>query len=197
MTAALVIFAFLPYNLDRLDLDVRLLLLANVPAVAIGWALGRYTRLGTSKGIILLGIAFFALILILLRGVPFIAAIQPESALFWAGWRPEVALLLVMSLAGMFLRVSGLGITDGKDVRVKVIAALATLAAIALVYFDFHWSGVNVWLLFLANLPVVGLGWAIAHYTRLSFYSMVGLIQRSCNSHPAHTSSWHTSLYTG
>ena len=62
VTTALVVFAFLPYNLDRLDLDVRLLLLANVPAVAIGWTLGRYTRLGTPKGTtILLGIAFFAL----------------------------------------------------------------------------------------------------------------------------------------
>ena len=52
---------------------------------------------------------------------------------------------------------------------------MATLAAIALVYFDFHWSGVNVWLLFLANLPVVGFGWAIAHYTRLSFTRWLAL----------------------
>ena len=179
VTTALVIFAFLPYNLDRLDLDVRLLLLANVPAVAIGWALGRYTRLGTPKGTILLGIAFFALILILLRGVPGIPGIQPVSAIFWSGWRPEAALFLVMFFIGMAIRVSGRELTTRKDILAKGMLAVAALVAFALLYYDVRWMGLSMVLLALANIPAVASGWAVARYTRLGtvwWMTLIGVL---------------------
>ena len=46
---ACVILAFLPYSFERMGMDVRLLLAANVGSVAAGWALARYTRFGTVK----------------------------------------------------------------------------------------------------------------------------------------------------
>ena len=46
-TAAAAAFTFLPYSLDRMGLDVRLFLVANLPALAVGWGLARYTPLGT------------------------------------------------------------------------------------------------------------------------------------------------------
>ena len=118
VTTALVVFAFLPYNLDRLDLDVRLLLLANVPAVAIGWTLGRYTRLGTPKGTILLGIAFFALILILLRGVPGIPGLQPVSVIYWGG----MMLNLLLAVVGIvFSFPIGIALALGRRSKLPVV----------------------------------------------------------------------------
>ena len=38
------LFAFLPYSLERMGWDVRLLLLANIPSLLVGWALA-VTRL--------------------------------------------------------------------------------------------------------------------------------------------------------
>ena len=37
------VFAFLPYSFETMGLDVRILLIANVPALGVGWALAHYT----------------------------------------------------------------------------------------------------------------------------------------------------------
>ena len=58
-TGVAVLFALLPYGLDRMGLDVRLLLLANLLTVGAGWALARYTQLGTPRWIVSLSVAAF------------------------------------------------------------------------------------------------------------------------------------------
>ena len=100
-TAALTVsmvaaaFAFLPYSLDVMGWDVRLILLANLPAMAAGWALAYYTHLLTVRRIVILSIASFLLTLILLRGVPGIPGLQPVSVNDWGGLMLNVLLAVV------------------------------------------------------------------------------------------------------
>ena len=59
-------FAFLPYSFETMGWDVRLLLLATPPAMVLGWALARFTPLGTASRITMLGVAVFSLTVLLL-----------------------------------------------------------------------------------------------------------------------------------
>ena len=76
-------FAFLPYGLDKMGWDVRLLLLANIPALGIGWAAARYTPLGTPRRAVVLTLAAFFLTLLLLRGG--FLGLQPVVVERWGG----------------------------------------------------------------------------------------------------------------
>jgi general L-amino acid transport system permease protein len=98
--AAAALFAFLPYGLDRMGWDVRLLLLANLPALAAGWALARYTPLGSLKWISILSAVLFLATLALLRGVPGIPGLHPVPVIYWGG------LTLNLLLAGVGITLS-------------------------------------------------------------------------------------------
>lgn len=76
-------FAFLPYGLDKMGWDVRLLLLANLPALGLGWAAARYTPLGTPRRAVALTLAAFFLTLLLLRGG--FLGLQPVVVERWGG----------------------------------------------------------------------------------------------------------------
>ena len=93
----LAAFAFLPYRFETMGLDVRLLLAANVPALALGWALARYTRLGSVQSIALLGVAAFLITVVLLRGLPGVPGLQLVSVIHWGG----LMLNLVLAVAGI------------------------------------------------------------------------------------------------
>ena len=60
--------AFLPYGFERMGMDVRVLLVANIPAVFLGLALTQYTPLREIRHVAIVGVASFVLTLILLRG---------------------------------------------------------------------------------------------------------------------------------
>ncbi len=155
VTAALVLSAFIPYDLDQMGIDVRLLLLANVPAVGIGWALGRYTGLGTPKGIILIGIAFFVLILLLLRGLPGIPGLQPVSVIYWGG----MMLNLLLAVVGIVLSFPiGIALALGRRsklpvVKVLCVAFIEVFRGVPLITLLFM-SQVLVPLAFPENFPV-------------------------------------------
>ena len=111
-------FAFLPYGLDRMGLDVRLLLLANLPALAVGWALARYTRLGTAAWIAILSGIVFLLTLVLLRGIPGVPLLQPVSVIFWGG----MMLNLLLAVAGIGLSFPiGIALALGRRSRLQVL----------------------------------------------------------------------------
>ena len=95
----LAAFAFLPYSLESMGWDVRLLLLANLPSLAAGWTVARYTPLGSARWIFILGIAAFLLTLVLLRGLPGISGLQPVSVIYWGG----LMLNLLLAVAGIVL----------------------------------------------------------------------------------------------
>ena len=126
VTVAVVIalFAFLPYSLERMGWDVRLLLLANVPALLLGWALARYTALGTWRWVSILAVAAFLLILVLLRGLPGVPGLQPVSVLHWGG----LMLNLLLAVAGIVVSFPiGIALALGRRSRLPVVKLMCVV----------------------------------------------------------------------
>ena len=114
-------FAFLPYGLDKMGIDVRLLLLANLPALAIGWALARYTPLGTGMRVGIAGVVIFILTLLLLRGVSWLPGMQPVSVIYWGG----LMINLILAVAGITLSLPiGIALALGRRSRLPVVKVL-------------------------------------------------------------------------
>ena len=102
-------------------MDVRLLLAANIPAVGVGWALGRHTRLGTVRGVALTGVAVFVIILLLLRGIPGVPGLEPVSVIYWGG----IMLNLLLAVGGIVLSFPiGIALALGRRSRLPVVKAL-------------------------------------------------------------------------
>ena len=115
------LFAFLPYSLERMGLDVRLLLLANLPAVALGWALARYTPLGSARWMAILVVVVFAASLVLLRGIPGVPGLQPVPVHLWGG----LMLNLLLATVGITLSLPiGVGLALGRRSRLPVLKGL-------------------------------------------------------------------------
>ena len=114
-------FAFLPYGFDKMGIDVRLLLLANLPALAIGWALARYTPLGTGMRVGIAGVVIFILTLLLLRGVSWLPGMQPVSVIYWGG----LMINLILAVAGITLSLPiGIALALGRRSRLPVVKVL-------------------------------------------------------------------------
>ena len=117
----LAAFAFLPYSLESMGWDVRLLLLANLPSLAAGWATARYTPLGSARWIVIFSIAAFLLTLVLLRGLPGIPGLQPVSVIYWGG----LMLNLLLAVAGIVLCLPlGIALALGRRSNLPVVKML-------------------------------------------------------------------------
>ena len=119
VTGAATLAAFLPYGLERMGWDVRLLLLANLPALAIGWALARYTRLGSARWITILGVAAFFLALLLIHGIKGVPGLEPVvDVRNWGGLK----LNMVLALAGIVLSLPiGIALALGRRSDLPVV----------------------------------------------------------------------------
>ena len=121
---ALAAFAFLPYSMERMGLDVRILLLANLPALAAGWAIARYTPLGTPRWIAIVGVTVFVLTVLLLRGVDGIPGLEPVSVIYWGG----LMLNLLLAVAGIVLSLPiGVALALGRRSRLPVVKLLCVV----------------------------------------------------------------------
>ena len=121
VVAVVALFAFLPYSLERMGWDVRILVLANVPALAIGYALARFTPLGTPRWIASLSVAAFLLFLVVLRGIPGVPGLQPVSVLHWGG----LTLNLLLAVAGIVVSFPiGIALALGRRSRLPVVKLL-------------------------------------------------------------------------
>ena len=65
----ITLFAFLPYSFERMGMDVRLLLAANILTMLAGWAIARYTGM-SARTIAICAVAAFVITLVLFRGIP-------------------------------------------------------------------------------------------------------------------------------
>ena len=116
--------ALVPYSLDTMGVDVRLLLAANLPALALGWAVARYTPLGTPMRLVVLAIVSFFLVLVLLRGIDGVPGFQPVSTTEWGG------LMLNLLLAVMGITVSlpiGIALALGRRSNLPVVKVLCVV----------------------------------------------------------------------
>ncbi len=124
VTAVAALAAFIPYSFDVMGLDVRLLLLANIPALFVGLALARYTRLGTMKWIAIMSVGVFLLTLLLLRGLPWVPGLQPVSVIYWGG----LMLNLLLAVAGIALSLPiGIALALGRRSRLPVVKMLCVV----------------------------------------------------------------------
>lgn len=115
-------FALLPYSLDKMGWDVRILLLANLPALWLGWAAGRYTPLGTPRRAALLTLAAFFLTLLLLRGG--FLGLQPVVVERWGG----LMLNILLALTGMvFSFPLGVALALGRRSNLPVVKLLCVV----------------------------------------------------------------------
>ena len=116
--------AFLPYDMERMGLDVRLLLVANLPALALGWALARYTRLGTTGNVAILGVLVFLLTLLLLRGIEGVPGLQPVHLTDWGG----LMLNLLLAISGIALSLPiGIALALGRRSHLPVVKVLCVV----------------------------------------------------------------------
>ena len=103
-------------------LDVRRLLLANLPALVVGWSLARYTKLGTASWTAILSVTAFVLTLVLLRGIPGVPFLQPVSVIFWGG----IMLNLMLAVAGIGLSFPiGIALALGRRSELQVVKLLS------------------------------------------------------------------------
>ena len=103
---------------------MRLLLLANLPALATGWALARYTRLGNAYWAAILGVVAFLLTLVLLRGLPGVPGMQPVSVIYWGG----LMLNLLLAVSGIALSLPiGVALALGRRSRLPLVKLLCVL----------------------------------------------------------------------
>ena len=162
-------FAFLPYGLQEMGWDVRLILLANLPAVAAGWALARYTQLLTMRRIVILSIAAFVLTLILLRGLPGVPGLQPVSVLYWGG----LMLNVLLAVIGITLSLPiGIALALGRRshlpvVKLMCVGFIEVFRGVPLITLLFM-SQVLVPLAFPENFPVNSLARAAIVITMFS-----------------------------
>ena len=129
-TAAIVVavaaaaFAFLPYGLDEMGLDVRILLLACLPATALGWAVATYTPLGTPRRLVIMGVVAFVLALVLLRGVGWVPGLEPVSVIYWGG----LMLNLLLAVVGITLSLPiGIALALGRRSSLPVVKLLCVV----------------------------------------------------------------------
>ena len=124
IAVALAAFALLPYSLERMGMDVRLLLLANLPALGIGWVLARYTPLGTARWIGISAVVVFLLTVFLLSGLEGVPGLQPVSVIYWGG----LMVNLLLAVAGIVISLPiGIALALGRRSRLPVVKLLCVV----------------------------------------------------------------------
>ncbi|MYB49743.1 MAG: amino acid ABC transporter permease [Dehalococcoidia bacterium] len=116
--------AFIPYSFDRMGMDVRILLLANIPVMFAGLALTRYTPLNQVRHIAILGVIFFLLTLFLLRGFGGLPGMTPVSVIHWGG----LMLNILLAVAGIVLSLPiGIALALGRRSQLPVVKLLCVV----------------------------------------------------------------------
>jgi general L-amino acid transport system permease protein len=185
--------------------DVRLLLLANVPALATGWSLARFTQLGTTFWVFVFTMAVFVLTVVLLRGIPGVPFLQPVLVIYWGG----MMLNLLLAVVGIGLSFPiGIALALGRRSHLQVVKLLCivfieTFRGVPLITLLFM-SQVLVPLAFPENFPLNSLFRAAIVITLFSSAYMAENIRGGLQSlHPGQAEaaqalglpSWQTMLF--
>ena len=119
----LTLFAFLPYGFERMGMDVRLLLAANIPALLAGWLIARYTGM-TGRGIVIYAVAAFIVTLALLRGIPGVPGLQSVSVIYWGG----LTLNILLAVVGISLSLPiGIALALGRRSNLPLVKLLCVV----------------------------------------------------------------------
>ena len=119
----LALFALLPYSFERMGMDVRLLLVANIPALLAGWAVAHYTRMA-GRGIVIYGVVAFIVTLILMRGIPGVPGLQPVLVIHWGG----ITLNILLAVVGISLSLPiGIALALGRRSNLPLVKLLCVV----------------------------------------------------------------------
>ena len=119
----ITLFAFLPYSFERMGMDVRLLLAANIPALGIGWVIARYTNM-SGRDIVIYGVAVFIITVILLRGIEGVPGLQRVAVPHWGG----ITLNLLLAVVGIVLSLPiGIALALGRRSNLPVVKLLCVV----------------------------------------------------------------------
>ena len=119
----ITLFAFLPYGFERMGMDVRLLLAANILTLLAGWAIARYTGM-SARTIAICAVAAFVITLVLFRGIPGVPGLQPVSTLHWGG----LMLNLLLAVAGIVISFPiGIALALGRRSNLPVVKLLCVV----------------------------------------------------------------------
>ena len=123
VVVVLTLFAFLPYSFDRMGVDVRLLLAANIPALLAGWAVAHYFGMSL-RGIVIYVVVAFIVSVILMRGLPGIPGLQPVLVIHWGG----LTLNLLLSVVGIGLSLPiGIALALGRRSNLPVVKLMCVV----------------------------------------------------------------------
>ncbi len=112
----IALFALLPYSFERMGMDVRLLLVANIPAMLAGWAIARYTRMSV-RGIVIYVVVAFLVSLILMRGMSGVPGLQPVLVIHWGG----ISLNILLAVVGIGLSLPiGIALALGRRSNLNI-----------------------------------------------------------------------------
>ena len=113
--------ALIPYSFERMGMDVRILLVANIPAVYLGLAITHYTPWREVKHVAIVGVVSFLLTIFLLRGVEGLPGMTPVSVIHWGG----LMLNILLAVAGIVLSLPiGIALALGRRSRLPVVKLL-------------------------------------------------------------------------
>ncbi len=116
--------ALIPYSFERMGMDVRILLVANIPAVYLGLAITHYTPWREVKHVAIVGVVSFLLTLFLLRGFEGLPGMQPVSVIHWGG----LMLNILLAVAGIVLSLPiGIGLALGRRSQLPVVKLLCVV----------------------------------------------------------------------
>ncbi len=123
VVVVITLFAFLPYSFERMGMDVRLLLVANIPALLLGWAVAHYIGISV-RGIVIYAVAAFIVAVLLMRGLPGIPGLQPVMVSNWGGL--TLNLLLAVAPISLSLPV-GIALALGRRSNLPVVKLLCVV----------------------------------------------------------------------
>ena len=123
-----LVLGVLPYSLLHeevvMPLWVRLLILGNLPVLAIGYGLGVFRPTGQPRWLVLGGLAVYVLFLVLLSGLPGVPGMEEVSPRLWGG----LMLNLILSVSGIVLSFPiGVALALGRRSNLPVVKALCVV----------------------------------------------------------------------
>ena len=117
-----LVAGLLPYGMlhegVNMPLDVRLLVLGNLPVLAVSYWLGTTEKVGRPRWLIVGGLVAYVLFLLLLVGLPGVSAMEPVSPRVWGG----LMLNLILSVSGIVLSFPiGVALALGRRSNLPVV----------------------------------------------------------------------------
>ena len=107
-----------------MGMDVRILLVANIPAVFLGLAITRYTPWREIRHVAIVGVISFLLTIFLLRGFEGLPGLQPVSVIHWGG----LMLNILLAVAGIVLSLPiGIALALGRRSQLPVVKLLCVV----------------------------------------------------------------------